>query len=102
MASILNSFIDSLIDTAAKDGALENLPGQGKPLDTSSDPYADMAKRMGAEAGYLHPLVELKHKIATAQAHLKTLEDPSERTAQMKVLADLQTQLAVEMETYRP
>ena len=40
-------------------------------------------------------------KILDSKARLKTLNDPAERKAEMKVLADLQMRLAMEKEAYR-
>ena len=98
MSSFLRSLVDSHILKAQEDGTLDRLSGAGKPLDLSRDPYEVMIDRMQKAAKVKPKAVTLKDQIAEASATLATLDDPEARRAQMKVLADLQTRLAIEME----
>ena len=98
MSSFLRSLVDGQIRQAQEDGTLDRLPGAGKPLDLSRDPYQMMIDRMHKAAKVKPKAVTLKDQIAEASRKLATIDEPEARRAQMKVLADLQTRLAIEME----
>ena len=98
MSSFLRSLVDGQIRQAQEDGTLDRLPGAGKPLDLSRDPYQMMIDRMQKAAKVKPKAVTLKDQIAEASRKLATIDEPEARRAQMKVLADLQTRLAIEME----
>ncbi|MEY1557743.1 DUF1992 domain-containing protein [Yoonia sp. R2331] len=101
MTHPLEDLINKMMAGAAARGDFDNLPGAGKPLDLSGDPKNPLLNRMMTEAQAKPPAITLKEQIAKAQAHLKTLTDPAARKAQMKVIADLQTRLAIEVEAMR-
>ena len=86
---------------AQADGTLEKLPGFGKPLDLSRDPYEAMLERLHGAAKTRPKAVTLKDQISESTARLAGRVDEAERRAEMKVLADLQTRLAIEMESLR-
>ena len=56
---ILETFADRRIIDAEKDGAFDNLPGAGKPLDLYEDPLIPedlrMAYRILKNSGYVPP-----------------------------------------------
>ena len=94
----LQSHIDALMAAAEREGVFDNLPGAGKPLkhlDTPKDAVLDTVLR---EAQAKPLAVTLKAQIAEAQAVLKAAEGEDARRAAMKVLADLQMRLAIELE----
>ena len=101
MSSFIRSLIDQKMREAAQDGTLERLPGFGKPLDLSRDPYEAMLDRMHKAARTKPKAVTLKDQMAESTARLAGLTEPEARRAEMKVLADLQTRLAIEMESLR-
>lgn len=96
----LISLIDQQIAKAEAEGQFDNLPGAGKPLDTTRDPYDALVERAREGAGAVSPIAVLRGQIAEARAALAGLNGEAHR-AQMKVLADLQTKLAIEIETVR-
>ena len=101
MSSFIRSLIDRQMREAQEDGTLERLPGFGKPLKLTGDPYAAMLDRMHKEARTKPKAVTLKDQIAESTARLAGLTDEGDRRAEMKVLADLQTRLAIELESLR-
>lgn len=101
MTSFIRSLIDRQIQDAADDGTLQRLPGFGKPLDLSRDPFDAMMDRMHKEAKVKPKAVTLKDQIIASTARLKALTGDDARRAEMKILADLQTRLAIEMEQLR-
>ena len=101
MSSFIRSLIDQKMRDAQADGTLEKLPGFGKPLKLDGDPYAAMLDRMHKAAKTKPRAVTLKDQIAASTARLSGLTDEAERRAEMKVLADLQTRLAIELESLR-
>ena len=93
---------------AQAEGQLDNLPGEGKPLDTSPDP--DFAQSVGyrimAEAGALPEEIRLRKAVEAQAAALKALTedpgaDPAAVKAAMAALADLQMKLAIQEEARR-
>ena len=101
MTHPLDDLINKMMAAAAAKGDFENLPGAGKPLNLSGNPKDALLNRMMTEAHAKPPAIALKEQIAAAQAQLKTLTAPDERKAQMKIIADLQTRLAIEVEAMR-
>lgn len=101
MSSFIRSLIDQTFKDAEADGSLTRLAGFGRPLDLSRDPYDAMMDRMHTEARVKPKAVALKDQITAATEALRDLKDPAARKAQMRVLADLQTRLAIEMEQLR-
>lgn len=98
MSSFIRSLVDQKMTDLARDGGLDRLPGFGKPLDLSRDPYQAMMDRMHKAAKVKPKAVTLNDQIAESAARLRDLTDDSARRAEMRVLADLRTRLAIEME----
>jgi len=93
----LIDLIDQQIAKAEAEGQFDALPGAGKPLDLSRDPHGSLVERAREGAGAVSPLAVLKAQITDAQTALAGQEGAA-RKAQMKVLADLQMKLAMEIE----
>ena len=101
MAHPLASLIDQIVADAARKGALDDLPGAGKPLPKEDNPQDAVLHRILKEAEATSPVVVLRRQILAAQERLKTLTDEHARKAEMQVIADLHTRLALEMEAFR-
>lgn len=101
MTHPLDSLIDEIVAAAAARGDLDNLPGAGKPLPPVTNPKDALMARMMTEAQAKPLVVTLKEQITAAARHLQTLTDPAAHKAQMRVLSDLQTRLAIEIEAMR-
>ncbi|UZD89907.1 DUF1992 domain-containing protein [Cognatishimia activa] len=91
------------IRKAERDGQLEGLKGEGKPLPKAGD--GDFSENVGfrimAEAGALPKEIELKRE---EEAQLKVLQrttDPNARKSEMKKLADIQLRRAIQEEARR-
>ncbi|MEJ6404470.1 DnaJ family domain-containing protein [Yoonia sp. 2307UL14-13] len=97
----LISLIDQQIEAARRRGEFDNLPGAGKPLDLTGDPKDALLDRMAKDAEVRSPVGVLREQIAASKARLADLTDPDQRKAEMKILADLQTRLAVEIEAFK-
>ena len=101
MAHPLDSLIDQIVANAARRGDFDNLPGAGKPLPAVDNPQDAVLSRLMKEAEATSPVVVIRRQILAAQERLNTLTDPEARKAEMRVIADLQTRLAIEMEAFR-
>lgn len=101
MSHPLQSLIEQALNQARKNGDLDNLPGAGKPLKNLDEPKDAPMKRIMEQAHAKAPAVSLNQQIRASYASLKTLTDENERRIEMKVLADLQTKLAIELEAHR-
>ena len=101
MSHPMMSLIDQIIQAAEKRGEFEDLPGAGKPLPEERNPADAVLNRLMTEHRAKPLVVTLKQDIAATRAHLAALTDPELRKAQMKVLADLELRLALEMEAIR-
>lgn len=101
MAHPLDKLINDIVADAAAKGALDNLPGAGKPLATTTNPKDALLNRMMTESRIKPLAVTLTEEIAASAQRLKALSDPDKRKAEMKVQADLQTRLAIEIEAMR-
>ncbi len=101
LAHPLDSLINEILGEAQKRGELDNLPGAGKPLELEGTPQNAVLGRLAKEANVMPPVVVLKQKIAESKARLAALAGEEERKAEMKVLADLEMRLALEIEAFR-
>lgn len=76
------------IREAQREGAFDNLPGQGKPLELEDQSLIPEELRMSyhilKNAHVLPPEAELRKEIRTLQDLLKYVEDESERKAMAK------------------
>ena len=100
MAHPLESLIDEILGEAQKRGEMDDLPGAGKPLKFDGSPQDAVLGRLAKEANVKPPVVVLKEQIAEAKARLAGLVDEADRKAEMKVLADLEMRLALEIEAF--
>jgi len=100
MAHPLDSLINEILSKAEKRGELDNLSGEGKPLDLDGKPEDVVLGRLVKEGNIKPPVVMLKEKIAESKSRLAGLSDEGERKAEMKVLADLELRLALEIEAF--
>lgn len=96
----LISLIDQAIAKAEAEGAFDNLPGAGKPLDTARDPLDALVEKARQEAGVTSPIAELKRQVAEAEAGLDGLKGDAQ-TAARQALSSLRLKLALEIEAVR-
>ncbi|MFW5900081.1 MAG: DnaJ family domain-containing protein, partial [Desulfovermiculus sp.] len=82
MSDALFSFqliAEQRINEAIEKGELDNLPGQGKPInlddDTHLPPEMRMAYRILKNAGYVSPEVEQRREIASIREMISQCED---------------------------
>lgn len=97
----LSGLIDQIVQNAERRGDFDNLPGAGKPLPHLDDPQNAVLNRMMKEADAKSPVVVLRRQIIASQDRLKALTDEVARKAEMLVLSELHTKLAIEMEAFR-
>ncbi len=96
----LDFIVSNRIKEAEEAGAFENLPGAGKPLDLSKDPFDALMERAMTEDGANAPIVTMRAEIAAAKKQLDTL-DGVERKRVMQQISDLQLRLALELESLK-
>ncbi|MFA8387471.1 MAG: DnaJ family domain-containing protein [Pelagibaca sp.] len=100
MESAINRLVENTVERARRNGDLDDLPGAGRPIEKSSlttDPLAHVY----LESGAIHPVAALKARIVEARAELDKTTDPETRRALQTRIAQLETQSAVEAETFR-
>ena len=88
------------IQEAAEEGAFENLPGRGEPLDLEDDSLVPeelrTAYRLLKNSGHLPPELEANREIREIEDLLERVEDPAEQRrarARLEVLVE-RTRLA--------
>lgn len=88
---------------AERDGELEGLAGEGKPLKPGSGGNSVEAFGYGAMAGegVLPEEIELRKLIAKQEATLAEVTDADARKQEMKKLVDLQMRLSMQEEARR-
>ncbi len=78
------------IKEAIKEGALDDLPGAGKPLVFEDDSHVPeelrMAYKILKNAGFVPPEVTIRNQIAKAEELLAGMEDTEARYRQIKKL----------------
>lgn len=88
--SILQSIAEAHIQEAVKNGSLDNLPGQGKPLaqeDLSNVPEElRLAYKILKNSGYLPPAAADRKEAATLLEMLETCTDEREKLRKMAKL----------------
>lgn len=94
------------IAKATAEGALDHLPGAGKPLvDHPENAFVSASDAAGfrlmAAAGLLPQEITLKKAAAVQRAHLSTLTDPALRKAAMAKLAVIEMRQAIAEEARR-
>ncbi|MGR3465717.1 DnaJ family domain-containing protein [Limimaricola sp.] len=97
----LIDLIGQAIAKAEREGAFENLPGAGKPIADLHAPGDAVLDRLMRESGAKPQAVTLKAKIAESKARLAQLTGEEARREEMRVLADLELRLSLEMEAMR-
>ncbi|MBU1041407.1 MAG: DUF1992 domain-containing protein [Proteobacteria bacterium] len=101
MSFLSLAFIERLaeerIQRAQEEGAFDDLPGRGRPLDLEDDAHVPedlrMAWRVLKNAGCLPPELLAQREIHTARELLAGMTDEAERYAQMQRLNLLITKL---------
>lgn len=82
--------VEQRIQTAQKKGEFDDLPGSGKPIDTTDDPSVPeelrMAYKMLKNADCLPPELELKKDIMTTESLLEKTADEKEAYNLLKKL----------------
>ena len=99
MVDLLNFLVDKAFREAEEQGALDHLPGAGKPIAEIHQPKDAAINRILKEAHAVPAVVALRQSIAESMVRLHALTDPAERKKEMRRLADLQTRLAIEQES---
>ncbi len=97
----LIDLIGQVIAKAEKEGAFDNLPGAGKPIPDLHAPGDAVLDRLMRESGAKPQAVTLQAKIAESRARLAKLTGEESRKQEMRVLADLEMRLSIEMEAMR-
>ncbi len=100
MAHPLNLTIEYLLRRKEAEGEFDHLPGSGEPIESLSEGAPSVFDRVLMEAGAKPVPVLLNIEIAAIRERLAAANDPQERKAIMKELADKQTRLAIEIEAY--
>lgn len=95
--AFIEQIAEERIRAAQENGAFDNLPGRGKPLDLDDDahvpPELRMAWRVLKNAGCLPPELEAEREINTAIELLSAMTDEGERYRQMQRLNLMITRL---------
>ncbi len=97
----LIDLIGQAIAKAEKEGAFDNLPGAGKPIPDLHAPGDAVLDRLMRESGAKPQAVTLQARIAESRARLAKLTGEDARKEEMRVLADLEMRLSIEMEAMR-
>jgi len=94
---------ENIIDEAMREGAFDNLPGAGKPIEPlpDGDPFEVLMGRILERNGGRPMEVELKRSIADKAKAIQVIADPDKKAAEMKELADLRLRLNVAMDSRR-
>lgn len=97
----LIDLIGQAIAKAEREGAFDDLPGKGKPIPDLHTPGDAVLDRLMRESGAKPQAVTLKAQIAESKARLAELTGEEARREEMRVLADLELRLSLEMEAMR-
>jgi len=80
---LLDALAEARIEEALAAGALDDLPGAGRPLELEDDRFVAedlrVAYRILKRAGFVPPEVEARKELATLSMLLATLDDAAER-----------------------
>ncbi len=97
---MFESLVDIAFRRAQEEGALDNLPGAGKPITPASldaDPFAHAF----AESGAMTPFGAVQRRIEEARTRLARTTEPEQLRAIQAEIAALETRKAIEMETWK-
>ena len=86
------SLIDQIMNKAQADGLMDNLPGQGQPLQLDDDALVPEEYRLGHRmlkaSGFAPPWIEAQHDIERERAQLESwLQDANRRWPLLEVPA---------------
>ena len=95
--TIIDQMAEAQIEQAIARGELNDLPGQGKPLQLEDDSMIPeefrMAYRILKNAGMMPPEIELKGQIHALEETLSSIDDDAERNRIRKKLQCLYLRL---------
>ncbi len=90
MFSGFEKIIEARIKKAQEDGAFENLPGSGRPLELSDDRHIPedlrMAHKVLKNADCLPPEIQLRKEICSTEAMLAGMTDTAQKYRTLKKL----------------
>lgn len=86
----LLDLINARFRKAEAEGAFDNLPGAGKPLQLDDDPNNGIATHILKKNGAIPEFVRLSREIVVKHQELKALIDMDERKPLMKEIALLE------------
>jgi hypothetical protein len=94
---MLDFLVEQKLEDAVSRGELENLPGEGRPLELDDDPLVPqdvrVAYRMLKNAGFVPPEVEAVNDIAALERLAAETSDDAARTRATRKLALLKTRI---------
>jgi hypothetical protein len=97
--------LEVLIEQARREGAFDNLPGRGKPLelddDTGIHPEMRMANRILRNANVAPSEVTAMTALAALKAELREATDPAERNRLMREISRRDSAIRVLLERAR-
>lgn len=97
-----NDLTEKQIQKARREGKLDNLEGEGKPLPyRKTGDIVFTAMGVMANAGVVPREIQLKKDMIVLQEKLRNTTNPAERKEIMRNLADLQMLLGIEQEARR-
>lgn len=95
--SIFDILADQCIRDAIRRGEFDNLPGAGRPLDLTEDPFVTAEQRMVNKilknAGLTPPEIDLRKRIASLRGEIADQPEGPQRTASRRQLALLLLEL---------
>jgi len=97
MAQMMNPAIERALTQAAQMTDHSTSAGAGQPLGFLTRPSDAVIDRIMNETQAKPLALGLKQQLTQAMARLRGLIEPEERRAQMRLVADLQTRLGLEM-----
>ncbi|MQQ07321.1 DUF1992 domain-containing protein [Epibacterium sp. SM1979] len=90
------------IQKAKSQGQLDNLAGEGQPLEPrAAEDIVSAGMGLMAQAGVVPREIELKKAVDAQRLALKSAQTPEAQKAEMRKLADLELRLNIEQEARR-
>lgn len=97
MGRAMNPAIELALMQAAQMDDFSNTPDSESPLTNLRRPSDAVIQRIRDESQAKPLALGLRHQLTQAQAQMRASMAPEERAAQMRLVADLQTRLGLEM-----